>query len=99
MKRRRDSHGQKRNNYCSKFCLISIPYSLEMSNSLGKLSTAALQTLLSRETKKFIVAIEYGSTASDLSEIRETIKELQKELDSRTSNNSVRGNQADWEKL
>ena len=57
-----------------------------MSNSFRKLSTAALQTLLSRETRKFIVAIEYGSTASDLSEIRETIKELQKELDSRASN-------------
>jgi hypothetical protein len=56
-----------------------------MSNSLGNFSTAALQTLLAKETKKFIVAIEYGSTASDLSEIRETIKEIQYELDSRAA--------------
>lgn len=70
-----------------------------MSNSIRDLSTAALQTLLSRETKKFIVAIEYGSTASDLSEIREIIKEIQHELDSRASGNTVRGSDSDWEKL
>ena len=70
-----------------------------MSNSFRKLSTAALQTLLSRETRKFIIAIEYGSTASDLSEIRETIKELQRELDGRAAKNNVRGEQSDWEKL
>ena len=70
-----------------------------MSNSFGNLSTAALQTLLSKETKKFIVGIEYGSTASDLSEIRETIKEIQRELDHRASDTSVRGSQSDWEKL
>ena len=71
-----------------------------MSNSIRNLSTAALQTLLSRETKKFIVAIEYGSTASDLGEIRETIKEIQHELDSRAaSSKPLRGNESDWEKL
>ena len=70
-----------------------------MSNPLNTFTTAALQTMLSRETKKFIVAIEYGSSASDLSEIREFIKEIQRELDSRASNPTVRGNQNDWEKL
>jgi hypothetical protein len=70
-----------------------------MSNSLNSLSTPALQTLLSRETKKFIVAIEYGSTASDLSEIRETIKTIQGELNSRASASSVRGKDSGWEKL
>lgn len=70
-----------------------------MSNPLSKLSTGALQTLLSRETRKFIVAIEYGSTASDLSDIRETIKDIQRELDSRASNKAVRDDQPDWEKL
>ena len=70
-----------------------------MSNPLNTLSTAALQKMLSRETKKFILAIDYGSTASDLSEIRETIKDIQRELDSRASNRSVRGEQPDWEKL
>lgn len=71
-----------------------------MSNSYSTLSTAGLQTLLARETKKFILGIEYGSTASDLSEIRETIKEIQHELDNRVaSNKPVRGNESDWEKL
>lgn len=70
-----------------------------MSNPITNLSTAALQSLLSKETKKFIVAIEYGSTASDLSEIRESIKEIQRELDNRASNKTVRGNGPDWEKL
>jgi hypothetical protein len=70
-----------------------------MSNSIRDLSTSALQTLLARETKKFIVAIEYGSTASDLSEIRETIKEIQHELDTRASSSSVRSKNQDWEKL
>ena len=70
-----------------------------MGNSIRNLSTASLQTLLSKETKKFILGIEYGSTASDLSEIREAIKEIQMELDLRASNPSVRGNNSDWEKL
>ena len=70
-----------------------------MSNSIRGLTTAGLQTLLAKETKKFILAIEYGSTASDLSEIRETIKDIQRELDARASNPSVRGNDRDWEKL
>ena len=70
-----------------------------MSNSFAKLSTAALQTLLSKETRKFIVAIEYGSTASDLSEIRETIKDLQRELDQRAASQSVRGQEKDFDKL
>ena len=70
-----------------------------MNNPLSKLSTGALQTLLSRETKKFIVAIEYGSTASDLSEIRESIKEIQRELDSRVSNRTAKDDQPGWEKL
>ena len=70
-----------------------------MSNPLNTLSTAALQKMLSRETKKFILAIDYGSTASDLSEIRETIKDIQRELDLRASNKTVRGDQSDWEKL
>lgn len=70
-----------------------------MSNSFSNLSTASLQTLLSKETKKFIIGIEYGSTASDLSDIRETIKDIQRELDNRAANNSVRGKDPDWEKI
>lgn len=79
--------------------LLFLNYPCAMSNSISNFSTSALQTLLSRETKKFIVAIEYGSTASDLSDIRETIKEIQRELDSRASGSSVRTNNSDWEKL
>ena len=70
-----------------------------MGNSIRNLSTSSLQTLLSKETKKFILAIEYGSTASDLSEIRETIKDIQQELDARASNPSIRSDKPDWEKL
>ena len=70
-----------------------------MSNSFSNISTAALQTLLSKETKKFIVGIEYGSTASDLSDIRETIKDIQRELDHRAANKSLRADGPDWEKL
>jgi hypothetical protein len=80
-------------------CSLKSLFPLRMNNPLSKLSTGALQTLLSRETRKFIVAIEYGSTASDLSDIRETIKDLQRELDSRASNKAVRRDQTDWEKL
>jgi hypothetical protein len=68
-----------------------------MNNPIGNLSTAALQTLLAKETKKFIVAIEYGSTASDLSEIREDIKEIQMELDRRAETRSIRSNNPGWE--
>ena len=81
------------------YSLLFSPYLEVMSNPIANLSTSALQTLLSRETKKFIVAIEYGSTASDLSEIRETIKDIQRELDSRAASSSVRSNKPDWEKL
>lgn len=71
-----------------------------MSNSLGNLSTAALQTLLAKETKKFIVAIEYGSTASDLSEIREGIKEIQFELDNRAAaGKPVRNDDPGWKEM
>jgi len=69
-----------------------------MSNSLQGLSTASLQTLLSKETKKFIVAVEYGSSASDLYEIREDIKQIQQELDLRAAKNSRLDN-TEWQKL
>jgi hypothetical protein len=48
-----------------------------MNQKLFKLTTDELIHLLNQERKKFIVAIDYGSTGSDLQEIRDQIKELE----------------------
>lgn len=49
----------------------------DMNHKLNALTTEELVHLLSQERKKFIVAIDYGATASDLEEIRDQIKELE----------------------
>ena len=54
-----------------------------MNNKLQALTNDELVALLNQERKKFIVAIDYGSTASDLEEIKEYIKELESLLASR----------------
>jgi hypothetical protein len=54
-----------------------------MNNKLQALTNDELVTLLNQERKKFIVAIDYGSTVSDLEEIKEHIKELESLLASR----------------
>ncbi len=48
-----------------------------MNNKLQKLTTDQLIHLLNQERKKFIVAIDYGSSGSDLQEIRDQIKDLE----------------------
>ena len=48
-----------------------------MNHKLHKLTTDELIHLLNQERKKFIVAIDYGSSGSDLQEIRDQIKELE----------------------
>lgn len=45
--------------------------------TLSTADTKALRRLLSQERQKFLLALQYGSSASDLEEIRDTIKELQ----------------------
>ena len=54
-----------------------------MNNKLQALTNDELVTLLNQERKKFIVAIDYGTTASDLEEIKQYIKELESLIASR----------------
>jgi hypothetical protein len=48
-----------------------------MEPSLDKLPASVLRTIIIRETRKFALALEYGSTLSDLQEIRDYIKMLE----------------------
>lgn len=48
-----------------------------MDSSLDKLPASALRTIFIRETRKFVLALQYGSTLSDLQEIRDYIKTLE----------------------
>ena len=50
---------------------------------LKKLSTEQLLHLISQERKKFLLAIDYGATGSDLEEIRDYIKQLEEVLATR----------------
>ena len=54
-----------------------------MNKQLQALTNDELVTLLNQERKKFIVAIDYGSSASDLEEIKDYIKELESLIASR----------------
>ncbi len=47
-----------------------------MNQRIKNLSAAQLRTIVIYEMRKFALALEYGSTISDLQEIREQIKEL-----------------------
>lgn len=48
-----------------------------MSSKFETLTVEQLSHLLSQERKKFVVAIDYGASGSDLEEIRDAIKELE----------------------
>lgn len=54
-----------------------------MNKQLQALNTDELVSLLNQERKKFIVAIDYGSTASDLEEIKDYMRELESLIASR----------------
>ena len=54
-----------------------------MNHKLQSLTTDEITNLLIQERKKFIVALDYGATGSDLQEIRDQIKELESLIDSR----------------
>jgi hypothetical protein len=56
-----------------------------MSSKFENLTVEQLSNLLSQERKKFVVAIDYGASGSDLEEIRDTIKELEAAIASKTS--------------
>jgi len=47
-----------------------------MDTRFQKLSAAQLRTIIIHEMRKFALALEYGSTVSDLQEIREQIRLL-----------------------
>jgi hypothetical protein len=54
-----------------------------MAKNISYLNSRELYDLLRQEQAKFIKAIEYQSTYSDLQEIRETIKHLEALISSR----------------
>jgi hypothetical protein len=54
-----------------------------MSSKFDTLTINQLSNLLSQERKKFLVAIDYGASGSDLEEIRDAIKEMEIEMASR----------------
>lgn len=49
---------------------------LSMDSQFPNLTAAQLRTIIINEMRKFALALEYGSTISDLQEIREQIKLL-----------------------
>ena len=51
-----------------------------MNSTLSDLSASALRKLSILEINKFIVALEYGTTLSDLSEMRSYLKMVLEEL-------------------
>ena len=57
---------------------------------LGNADTKTLRDLLSQERQKFLLALQYESSASDLEEIRDTIKELQQLLTEREKTETIR---------
>ncbi len=66
-----------------------------MNIKLQALTNDELVTLLNQERKKFIRAIDYGSSASDLEEIKEYIKELESLIASRQQTIGRRSYQKD----
>jgi hypothetical protein len=48
-----------------------------MNSSLEKLPASAIRTIIIHETRKFVLALQYGSTLSDLQDIRDYIKRLE----------------------
>jgi hypothetical protein len=63
-----------------------------MNNRLQNLTTAQLRTIIIHEMRKFALALEYGSTISDLQEIREHIKLLGDLLSAKEKEESPFGN-------
>ena len=49
-----------------------------MNKNLLSLSSFEINELLNKERRKFLLGLDYGSPASHLEEIRQTIKDLEK---------------------
>ena len=59
-----------------------------MNTKLESLTTEQLMHLLTQERRKFLLALDFGATGSDLQEIRDVIKELEAIIKARESNSS-----------
>ncbi|HYC29332.1 MAG TPA: hypothetical protein VEB42_10955 [Chitinophagaceae bacterium] len=59
-----------------------------MNIELLKMDASTLRALLVNETKKFLLALEDGSSISDLETIRMNIREISAILEKRERNNS-----------
>jgi hypothetical protein len=62
-----------------------------MNTPLESLQTEQLANMLTQEHKKFLLALEYGSSGSDLQEIRDRIKRLESIIQSKPGRNSPSG--------
>jgi hypothetical protein len=71
------SDNQKKTKICpgNSFCNY-LSCKKQTSMSIQNLSAGALRTVVIHEMRKFALALEYGSTVSDLEEIREHINEM-----------------------
>jgi len=56
---------------------------------LSNADTKTLRTFLAQERRKFVLALQYGSSASDLEEIRDTIKEIQRLITEREKTETI----------
>jgi len=62
-----------------------------MDSRFQNLSAAQLRTIIIHEMRKFALALEYGSTYSDLEEIREQIKLLGDALAIKENEETIKG--------
>ena len=60
-----------------------------MNSQLQTLTAAQLRTIIIHEMRKFALALEYGSTLSDLQEIKENITELSDLLTKKENDETV----------
>ena len=63
-----------------------------MNSNLLNLDAATLRTLLMEETRKFLVALEDGSSIPDLEGIRRNIREISAILEKKERNDSKDNN-------
>lgn len=62
-----------------------------MNRDLLNLDAAALRALLMEETKKFLIALEDGSSITELEGIRLNIREISAILEQKEGNDSTNG--------
>jgi hypothetical protein len=70
-----------------------------MDSSLEKLPASAIRTIIIHETRKFVLALQFGSTLSDLQEIRDHIKKLENLLSTKEKEETQMLNSDDLPRL